>query len=416
MSKIKEISSFEILDSRGIPTVMTKIEAEGGIVASSSVPSGSSTGRFEATELRDGDKKRFYGKGVLKAVSNVNKIIAPKLKGKDCKDQKAIDEALLELDGTSNKSKLGANAILSVSLTVAKLETLSKKVSLYKYLNQSFFSGVKPDLPTPFSVVIEGGEHSSSNLDIQEFIIAPTEISQFRDKIRSVSEVYQLLGSLLEKRNQGSNVGLEGAYGPRLETNTEAMDIIVESIREAGYKGKIKLALDIAASEIYHKDEEAYYLKSEEITLKKQQLIGLYNEWLLNYPIISIEDGLEEEDWGGWVEMTEKLSSKNVLTIGDDLFVTNPERLEKGIRLKAATGVIIKPNQIGTLTETVEAVIQAKEAGLEHIISHRGGDTCDSFIADLAVASGANFIKTGAPSRGERVAKYDRLLEIAQEI
>jgi len=415
MAKIKKIWALEILDSRGVPTIRTVIESEDGLISSSSVPSGSSTGKAEALELRDFDE-RFFGKGVQKAVLNINQIIAPKLKGKDAGKQEEIDDFLQKLDGTPQKSNLGANALLSVSLACSKLEAQSQKIPLYRYLNQAFFGDIKPNIPTPFSVVIEGGKHSSSNLDIQEFIIVPTEISKFPEKIRALSEIYETLGNILEKRNYNSNVGLEGAYGPTLETNTEAMDLILEAIKQTGYSGKVKLALDVAASELYHpEDGGSYYLKSEEISLKRQQLLGLYNEWVSHYPVISIEDGLEQDDWDGWAEMTERLS-KSVMVIGDDLFVTNPERLQKGIELKAANATIIKPNQIGTLSETIEAIKLAKDASWEYIISHRSGETCDTFIADLAAASGANFIKAGAPSRGERVEKYNRLLEINEEI
>ncbi len=413
MTKIKKISSFEILDSRGVPTIKTKIETEAGEVETS-VPSGSSTGKAEAKELRD-NEKRFLGRGVLKAISNILKIIAPKLEGKDTNDQKAIDLLLKDLDGTAQKSHLGANAILSVSLAVAKAEALSRKIPLYKYL-AGFFEGEEGlKLPTPFSVMIAGGKHSSSNLDIQELMVVPLEISSFPEKIRAISEVYLTLGEILKKRNQSNNVGLEGAYGPKFKANNEAMDLIKEAIAEAGYSGKVKIALDVAASELYIPQEESYYLKSEEIVLKKQQLLGLYNDWFSRYPIISIEDGLEQEDWEGWEELTKRFS-KGVKVIGDDLFATNPGRIKKGIKLKAATGVIIKPNQIGTLSETIEAIKLAKESGLEYIISHRSGETNDTFIADLAVASRASFIKAGAPCRGERVAKYNRLLEIAKDL
>ena len=416
MVKINKIYASEILDSRGIPTIKTVIELDNGIRAEASVPSGSSAGKSEAKELRDGDD-RFLGKGVLKAVSNVNEIIAPKIKGKSVNSQKKIDEILLELDSTPQKSKLGGNTILSVSLAACRLGAELENIALYDYINQNYFSNIETSIHNSFSVVIEAGKHSYLNLDIQEFIIVPVEISGFNEKIRAISEIYQVLGDIITKRNQASNVGLEGAYGPDLKTNTEAMDLIMEAIRKAGYSKKVKLALDVASSEFYIPENEgSYYLKSEEITLKRQQLIGLYDEWCDSYPIISIEDGLEQNDWDGWIEMTKKLSSKNVLTIGDDLFVTNTERIKKGIKLKAATGAIIKPNQIGTVIETIEAIKLARKASLEYIISHRGGDTCDTFIADLAVASGAKFIKTGAPSRGERVIKYNRLLGINQEL
>lgn len=414
MAKIKKISSFQILDSRGIPTLETKVETDDGVLVSASVPSGSSTGSAEAQELRD-NTKEYFGKGVKRAQDNVNRIIAPKIEGLDNKNQKEIDEKLIELDGTSNKSRLGANAILSVSLATAKSGALSSKIPLWKYLNQSFFKKIKPSLPVPFSVFICGGKHSSGNLDIQEFIAVPEGISYFTDKIKAISEIYQTLGVILKEKSGGLNIGLEGAYGPNLKTNTEAIDFILEASKKAGYGGKVKIALDVASSEIYMKEEDEYYLKSEGVTLKKSQLIGLYSEWISRYPIISIEDGLQENDWEGWSEMTGKFSGK-ILTIGDDLFSTNPKRIRKGIEQKSATGIIIKPNQIGTLSETAEAIILAKEAGLEYVISHRSGETCDSFISDLAVASGAKYIKAGAPSHGERVAKYNRLLEINQEL
>jgi len=411
MTKIKKIESLEILDSRGIPTIRTIVKSDSGIIADASVPSGSSTGKFEAFELRDNDE-RYFGKGVLQAVSNVNKIIAPALKGLNPEYQKEIDEKMIKLDGTAQKKKIGANAILSVSLAVARLASKLNKLPLYKYLNNAFLSNINISMPTPFSVVIEGGKHSSCNLDIQEFIIVPNGINNFPDKIRAISEIYYSLGSILKE----VNVGLEGAFGPSLKSNTEAMSLIVEAIEKAGYSGKVNLALDIAASELYQPDNDGnYYLKSEEITLKKQQLLGLYSDWISNYPIISMEDGLEQEDWDGWIELTERFS-KDVKIIGDDLFVTNPERIKKGIRQKAATGLIIKLNQIGTLSETIAAIKLARKADWTYIISHRSGETCDTFISDLAVSSGASFIKTGAPSRGERVEKYNRLLEIEKEI
>lgn len=416
MEKIKNIIAYEILDSRGVPTIRTKIIADNGLSAEASVPSGSSTGIFEAQELRDNDNKRYYGKGVLKAVSNVNDIIAPKLEGHNIKNQEKIDNILIELDGTPQKKNLGGNAILSVSLACARLAALSSRLPLYKYLNNVHFDKNELKIPTPFSVIIEGGKHSSGNMDVQEFILVPMGFNNFDEEMQAISEIYSTLALILERRNKSTNVGMEGAYGPNLKTNVEALEVIVQASEEAGYKDKIKIALDVAASEFYiDKSDESYHLKSESLTLKKQQLLGLYNDWISNFPIFSIEDGLEQNDWNGWAEMTERFSDK-IKIIGDDLFVTNPKRIKKGIELKAATGSIIKFNQIGTLSETIEAIKLVKDAGWEYVISHRSGETCDTFISDLAVSCGANYIKTGAPSRGERVEKYNRLLEINKEI
>lgn len=415
MVKIKKITSIEILDSRGIPTLKTKIESSNGNVSEASVPSGSSAGKSEAWELRDGGD-RYNGKGVRKAVANVNKKIAPKLIGLNPEDQGKVDKIMQRLDGTPNKKSLGANAILSVSLAISKLAAQEKKIPLYKYLNESFFKNAKMNLPTPFSVVIEAGEHSKSNLEVQEFMIVPEGFFSFSEKIEVVAKIFHELADVLARRGYSTNVGLEGAYGPELKSNFEAMDLIVETIKKVGFENKVTLALDVAASEFYSPEAGGVYnLKSAGVALSAGQLFGLYQEWIDKYPLISIEDGLDEEAWLEWSEMVNRFGDKTKI-IGDDISVTNPKRVRKGIQEKAFTGCIVKPNQIGTISETIEVINILRDNNLECIISHRGGDTDDTFIADLAVASGAKYIKTGAPSRGERVAKYNRLLEIEEEL
>jgi enolase len=415
MSKIKEIFAYEILDSRGIPTVAVRMVSDSGNEVFSSVPSGSSAGKSEAWELRDGGS-RYEGKGVQKAVSNINKEIAPKVIGFDPEEQEKIDKLMLDFDGTDNKKNLGANAILAISLSSAKLAAADKNLPLYKYLNQKYFHEVTPQLPTPFSVVICGGAHSQGNLDIQEFMIVPSGFSDFAEKIEKMTEVYHKLGKTLKEKGLGANVGLEGAYAPNLKSNSEALDIITEVLDNLGLKDKVNIALDVASSEFFIEEGGgSYNLKLDEANLSRNQLLGLYSDWLSRYNIISIEDGLDEDDWSGWSEMAGKFRGKIEL-IGDDLFTTNPKRIKKGIDLGAASGAIIKPNQIGTLSETIEAIKILKEQDMTYIISHRSGETNDTFIADLAVSSGAKYIKTGAPSRGERVAKYNRLLEIEKEL
>lgn len=415
MSKIKEIFAYEILDSRGIPTVAIRMVSDKGNEVFSSVPSGSSAGKSEAWELRDGGS-RYEGKGVQKAVSNINKEIAPKVIGLDPEEQEKIDKLMMALDGTDNKKNLGANAILAVSLSYAKLAAVDNNLPLYKYLNQKYFSEITPKLPTPFSVVICGGAHSQGNLDIQEFMIVPSGFSSFSEKIEKMTKVYHTLGGALKEKGLGANVGLEGAYAPNLKSNSDALDIITEVLDNLGLKDKVRIALDVASSEFFIEEGEGTYnLKLDQSNLSKNQLLGLYSDWLSRYNIVSVEDGLDEDDWSGWSEMTGKFRDKIEL-IGDDLFTTNPKRIKKGIDLGAATGAIIKPNQIGTLSETIEAIKILKEKDMIYIISHRSGETNDTFIADLAVSSGAKYIKTGAPSRGERVAKYNRLLEIEKEL
>lgn len=413
MSKIKEIIGYEILDSRGIPTLKTLIRDDEGNEASAGVPSGSSAGKFEAWELRDGGL-RYLGKGVKTAVDNVNNKISKVILGKDPSDQKDIDRAMMDLDGTSNKKNIGANAILSVSLASARLAAQSKRTPLYEYLNKSFFDGQDIKLPTPFSVVIEAGQHSKSNLEVQEFMVVPEKFDTYSEKLEAMTEIFHKLGKNLSQKGFDANVGLEGAYGPNLSSNSEALDLITQTINELSFGDKVFLALDVASSEFYNSEDKVYAMKSVGISLNSNQMLGLYDEWISKYPIISIEDGLEEESWDDWSKMNSRFSDK-IKIIGDDLSVTNPKRVQKGLDQNSFTGCIIKPNQIGTLSETIEVINLLKNKNLDYIISHRGGETDDSFISDLAVASGASYIKTGAPSRGERVAKYNRLLEIERE-
>lgn len=413
MSKIKEIIAYEILDSRGIPTIKTLIRDDEGNEATAGVPSGSSAGKSEAWELRDGGN-RYNGKGVKTAVENVNNKIAKVIIGKDPTDQLGIDKAMMDLDGSENKKNIGANAILSVSLAVARLAAQSKKMPLYKYLNESFFFSKEMKLPTPFSVVIEAGQHSKSNLEVQEFMVVPEKFNTFSEKIEAMVDIFHQLGKDLTQKGFNANVGLEGAYGPSLSSNAEALDIITSAINNLNFNDKVFIALDVASSEFFNKDDNVYAVKSAGVNLNANQLLGLYDEWISKYPILSVEDGLEEDSWEEWSKMNSRFSDK-IKIIGDDLSVTNPERVRKGIEEKSFTGCIVKPNQIGSLSETVEVINLLKENNLDYIISHRGGETEDSFIADLAVASGAEYIKTGAPSRGERVAKYNRLLEIERE-
>ncbi len=415
MTKIKKIHALEILDSRGVPTVKTIMESETGDKVEAQVPSGSSAGKSEAWELRDGNL-RYNGKGVQKAVSNVNGEMAKILINENPENQQKIDQLMMDLDGTNNKEKLGANAILSVSLAVAKLAAKKNNLELYQYLNQKFFNKDKMNLPTPFSVIIEAGQHSKSNLEVQEFMIVPEGLNSFTDKLEAIVKVFHELAKVLSSKGYDANVGMEGAYGPNLSSNAEAMDLIMEVVRKFEFGDKIKIALDVAASEFYsEEDDKKYIIKSSEVSLNSHQLLGLYEEWISKYPIMSIEDGLEEDDFSGWAEMNARFGDK-IKIIGDDLSVTNPKRVKKGIEENVFSGCIIKPNQIGSLSETVEVIKMLKEKQLDYIISHRSGETSDTFIADLAVASGANYIKTGAPSRGERVAKYNRLLEIGEEI
>jgi len=409
LSIIIGVYAREIMDSRGNPTVEVEVELEDGIVGRAAVPSGASTGAFEAVELRDGDQDRYSGKGVLKAVNNVNTVIAEEIIGMDALDQVGLDKLLIALDGSKNKGNLGANALLGVSLAIADAAAQWTGQPLFRYLG-----GVNArTLPVPMMNILNGGEHADNNVDIQEFMIVPAGASSFKEALRMGSEVFHALKKVLGENGLATGVGDEGGFAPNLGSNEEALQMIMLAIDKAGYKAgeDIFLAIDAAASEFY-KDGK-YILAGEGKSLTSAELVDLYADWLTRYPIISLEDGMEEEDWEGWALLTEKLGSKLQL-VGDDLFVTNTERLEKGITSGVANSILIKVNQIGTLTETLEAIQMASVAGYTSVISHRSGETEDTTIADLAVATNAGQIKTGAPSRSERVAKYNQLLRIEE--
>ena len=409
MALIEAIGAREILDSRGNPTVEVEIELEDGTQARAAVPSGASTGAFEASELRDGDKKRYLGKGVLKAVDFVNNELAPAIEGMDAQDQRLIDSELIKLDGTTNKSRLGANSILGVSLAVAKASAESADLSLFRYVG-----GPNAHvLPVPMMNILNGGAHADTNVDIQEFMIAPIGAETFRESLRWGAEIYHALKAVLKKRGLATSVGDEGGFAPNLESNRAALDLIIEAIEAAGFKpGKeIALAMDVAATEFH---ENGKY-KFEGSLRSSDEMIAYYAELVGSYPIVSIEDPLNEEDWAGWKSMTSSLGSK-IQIVGDDLFVTNPVRLAKGIETDTANALLVKVNQIGTLTETLDAVDMAHRANYRSMMSHRSGETEDVTIADLAVATNCGQIKTGAPSRTERVAKYNQLLRIEEEL
>ena len=404
-NEIKSIYASEILDSRGNPTVRATVELTSGVRASADVPSGASTGIYEAHELRDGDMSRYGGKGVLSAVENVNKKIAKALLGTSVTDQTKIDRVMIELDGTENKKKLGANAILAVSLASARAASAALGVELYEYIGGL----TAKSAPTPMFNILNGGAHAKNNIEMQEFMIVPTGFD-IRDAVRVGSEIYHTLGKLLNSKGYSTGVGDEGGFAPILRSDEEALDLICLAIQKSGYNtDKVKIALDVASSE-WHKGNEYFMPKSEKHT-SSTELIKYYERLIGKYPIISIEDGLAEEDFDGWKMMTDSLSN-NVMLVGDDLFVTNEKRLKMGIDKGIGNSILIKLNQIGTLTETLNVIRLAKENGYRHIISHRSGETEDSFIADLAVATDAPFIKSGAPARGERTAKYNRLCEI----
>ncbi len=410
--RIRAIKAREILDSRGNPTIETEIEIESGVCARAAVPSGASTGKHEALELRDGDKKRYLGKGVLKAVKNVSEIIAPKLIGWEITAQRAIDEFLVELDGTPNKQKLGANAILSVSLAVAKVAAKALKIPVYRYLG-----GINANrLPVPLINILNGGSHADNNVDIQEFMIVPAGAKSFRDALRMSAEIFHNLKAILKKRGLSTAVGDEGGFAPDLKSNEQAIEFIMESIEKAGYKAgkEIYLALDVAASELYE-DGKYVFKKSDKSKKTSDQLIEFYINLIDKYPIISIEDGLAEDDWKGWENLTRELG-KRIQLVGDDIFVTNPQRLEEGIKRGIANSILIKFNQIGTLTETINTINLAKEAGYNTILSHRSGETEDTFLADASVGLDTGQIKTGSLSRSERIAKYNQLLRIEEEL
>jgi len=412
MSKIETVRAQEILDSRGFPTVGAEVTLADGSVGWAGVPSGASTGEHEAVELRDGDKARYFGKGTLKAVGNANGELAKAVKGLEASDLAGLDAKMIALDGTPNKGRLGANAILAISMATARAAAQSAKKPLYAFLRDAY--GIKSDkwiLPAPMLNVVNGGKHADSGLDVQEFMIVPTEAATFSDALRAGAEVYQILKKKLTALKMTTAVGDEGGFAPRLKTHLEVLEILAASIKEGGYEGKVRLALDCAASE-YYKDGK-YVLEGR--PLSSSEIAEVYASWAAKHGIVSIEDPLWEDDWTGWKNMTAKLGDRLRL-IGDDLFVTNPERLARGIAEKSANAILIKLNQIGTLTETVKAVTDAQKAGFSTVISHRSGETEDAFIADLAVALNAGAIKTGAPCRSERLAKYNRLLQIEAEL
>lgn len=408
MTTIKSIKAREILDSRGNPTVEVDVELTDGALGRAAVPSGASTGAFEAVELRDGGE-RYLGKGVLSAISNVQKEIAPKLIGADPFAQRTIDMLMIDLDGSANKSKLGANAILGVSLAIARAASTSKKIPLYRYLG-----GESADLlPVPMMNILNGGAHADTNVDIQEFMIAPIGAKNFKEALRWGAEVYHALKSVLKKRGLATSIGDEGGFAPNLDSNRAALDLIVEAINKAGFKlgSEIALAMDVAATEFY---KNGHY-EFEGSKLTAAEMIAYYKDLVDSYPLVSIEDPLAEDDWDGWRAITEVLGER-VQLVGDDLFVTNPERLSRGIAAKTANALLVKVNQIGSLTETLDAVAMADKAGYRSMMSHRSGETEDTTIADLAVAASAGQIKTGAPARSERVAKYNQLLRIEEEL
>ena len=411
--EIEYIQALEVLDSRGNPTIQVEVSLEGGYTGTALVPSGASTGSFEAVELRDNDKTRFFGKGVQKAVENVNKKIAKKIIGMNAYDQRKIDKELILLDDTLNKSNLGANAILGVSLAVAKASANSLDMELYQYLG-----GINgSELPIPMMNILNGGKHSDNNINIQEFMIMPIGSITFAERLKRGVEVYHTLKRVLKEKGYSVAVGDEGGFAPDLKNEEEALDVIVEAIKKAGYEpGKeIALALDIASTEMYEEAQKigkiGYYFWKSDILKTKEEMIKYIEDLCNKYPIISVEDGLAEEDWESWKKITNDLGDK-IQLVGDDLFVTNIKRLERGIKENIANAILIKPNQIGTLTETLETIKRAKEKGYKTIISHRSGETEDTTIADLAVAVNAGQIKTGAPCRTDRVAKYNRLLNI----
>ena len=408
--KIKSIKGYELIDSRGNPTVAAKTVLECGATGLAIVPSGASTGQFEAHELRDGDVNRYNGKGTLNARDNINEIIAPLLKGINACEQYKIDEKMIECDNTENKSRLGANAILAVSLSAARAASNGLNIPLYRYLGGT----AKPILPVPMMNILNGGAHAANNIDIQEFMIMPIKAKSFSERLRICCEIYHTLGRILKAEGLSSGVGDEGGFAPNLESDTDAVGYLVKAIEKSGYDtGSVKIALDAASSEWY-KDGK-YILPKRNETLDFRALVEFYEELINKYPVISIEDGLSETDFDGWHYMTERLGSK-IQLVGDDLFVTDKKRLKTGIENKAANAILIKPNQIGTLSETLDVIRFAHKNGYKAVVSHRSGDTEDSFIADIAVGMGTGQIKTGAPQRSERTAKYNRLLMIEDEI
>lgn len=408
---IADVHARQILDSRGNPTVEVDVILDDGTLGRAAVPSGASTGAYEAAELRDGDQKYYMGKGVVKAIANVNDIIAPEVVGMDVTDQLGVDHILLELDGTTNKQKLGANALLGVSLATAKAAAEYLKLPLYQYLGGTNAK----ELPVPMMNILNGGKHADNNIDIQEFMVVPTGFASFSDALRAGVEIFHNLKKVLKSKNMNTAVGDEGGFAPSLSSNKEALEVIIEAITKAGYKPgeEIFIALDVAATELYK--DARYALAGEGVVKSTEEMVAFYEELINEFPIISIEDGLSEDDWKGWNILTQRLGKKLQL-VGDDLFVTNTGRLKKGIDEKIANSILIKANQIGTLTETLDCIEMAQKAGYTTVVSHRSGETEDSIIADIAVAVNAGQIKTGAPSRSDRTAKYNQLLRIEEEL
>jgi enolase len=414
MTDIELIIAREILDSRGNPTIEADVILSSGARGRAAVPSGASTGEHEAVELRDGDKSRFLGKGVLKAVDNVNEIIAPELEGMDASDQRELDAAMCELDGTPNKGKLGANAILAVSMAAARSMADHLGIELYQYLG-GFTASL---LPTPMMNILNGGAHADSNVDFQEFMVMPVGAPSFAEALRWGVETFHVLKGVLKKKGYNTAVGDEGGFAPSLKSNTEAIDLVLEAITQAGYKygEQIAIALDPAASEFYDKEKKKYvFKKSDKSEHSSEDMVKFWADWARQYPIVSLEDGLAEDDWAGWKQLTDELG-KTIQLVGDDLFVTNVERLQRGIDAGVGNSILIKVNQIGSVSETIDAINLARENSYTAVISHRSGETEDAFIADLAVATGAGQIKTGSASRTDRIAKYNQLLRIEEEL
>ena len=425
MATLSDIRGREILDSRGNPTVEVRVTLDNGVSAVAGVPSGASTGSLEAIELRDEDKNRYGGKGVLKAVEHVNGELREKVLGMDVLDQSGIDSAMRELDGTENKARLGANAILGISLAVARAASMNGNVPLHRYI-RTLFVGESSDVsvsdgafPTPMFNVLNGGEHSDSGLSVQEFKLFPKGIAGYAEQLRAGSEIFHSLKGILAKAGYSTGVGDEGGFAPHLESHAQAFEMLIQAIEKAGYvPGKdIFFGIDAAANSFYVSSDDMYALEPEHVRLTRDQLLNVYQEWIEKYFLVSIEDPLHEGDWEGWTLQEERFGiGRGIMTIGDDLLVTNPKRVEIAIEKKACNAVLIKPNQIGTLSETLDTMRLAKKHHLKTVVSHRSGETTDDFIADLAVGAGADCIKTGSLSRGERLAKYNRLLAIAEEL
>lgn len=414
MGVIKSVTARQVLDSRGNPTVEVDVHTSTGAIGRAAVPSGASTGRHEAVELRDGDKKIYLGKGVLRAISNVKNILAETLKGMNVEDQAALDQAMISLDGTENKSKLGANAILGVSMAAAKAAANEKRISLFRYVA----GNNTPVLPVPMLNILNGGVHADNKIDFQEFMVMPTGASTFSESLRMGVEIFHSLKKVLKDKGHSTNVGDEGGFAPNLQSNEEAIQLVIKSIEHAGYTpgGNVFIAMDAASTEMYDAGKKVYrFYKSSQEEITSSQMVAFWKSWVEKYPIISIEDGLAEDDWEGWKELTAAIGKK-VQLVGDDLFVTNVKRLQQGISGNIANSILVKVNQIGTVTETKKAVELAHKNSYTSVISHRSGETEDTTIADLAVALGTGQIKTGSASRSDRVAKYNQLLRIEEEL